>query len=314
MTMASAAGGGTRVGRCLGCRSGRQRREIGSGNQRIRDLPIAFANRIGEVSEDRHRRQLELAASRSRCCLERLGEHAVGAIHRYATRRVDSRDSNAEIFEAERRPETSVISLTSGDEDGVHLTGNGKVALQARQRRKHGANVRLLRLDRELSKSIARQDAGEDQPDRASDFVLAAEERFDGHLGRLLQPGQKHVAFLGADLRSQRWRHHHPADRLLPVKGPESIVDAVDDHVRRAAARKTRASRTRQQQSAVSRRLRQVLSGRPTQGPGERTPSMTTPDRCCRDARAQCREDCRAPSRRPRARRPARQPRRQRQG
>ncbi len=49
---------------------------------------------------------------------------------------------------------------------------------------------------------------------------------------------EQHVALLGADLRASAGDTITPLTGWLAVKVPEAIVDAVDEHVRRAAARR----------------------------------------------------------------------------
>ena len=63
------------------------------------------------------------------------------------------------------------------------------------------------------------------------------EQRLERNLRRLLQPRQQDVARRGAELCPERRRHEHAVARLEPVKPPEPLVDAVDEHARRPPVR-----------------------------------------------------------------------------
>ena len=226
------------AGRHAGClpASLRQQVQISRRDERVRDGPVTLTNRVRQICEDGCRLQAEPAHGTSGGSLERLADDAVGAVDDYGLRTIHCRDAHAEIFELKRGSEPGVGPFPAGNEDGVDLTGHGEVALQPPDRGKDRTHVGLLRPDRELAEAVARQHPGERQPDGAADVFLAAKQRFDWHLGRLLETRQKHISLFGADLRCERRRDHHAFGRRQPVERPEAFVDAIHNHLRGASS------------------------------------------------------------------------------
>ena len=154
---------------------------------------------------------------------------------------VDSGHLDAEIVERHgvaQRGLRGRRGLARADQDGIDATGHAEVALQPPERREHRAHFALLGLQGELTHLRRRQRAGRGQPDGPADVLLMSEQRLQGNVGGLLQAGQQHVAGADAKLRGERRRDEYAVTRFDPVKLPEAIVDAVDQHAGGAPARR----------------------------------------------------------------------------
>jgi hypothetical protein len=135
--------------------------EIGRGNQRVRDLPIALANRVGEIREEGRGREAKRGAGVAGGRLERLVEYAARALDDDGRRIAGDRDLRAEILEAQHVPEPRSHDgfVRACDEQRVDLRSDSKVALDSPERGEDRAHVRLLRLKRELAELLSRLDA-----------------------------------------------------------------------------------------------------------------------------------------------------------
>ena len=212
--------------------------EIRGGDKRIRDRPLALANRVGEIREDRNRPKSELRANLARRAFQLRIDDAGLRVERErdrATPIVHGRDPDAQILEPERVVQGAVRVADSGEQHRVDLARHAKVALEPAERREDGADFRLLRLEREFAEPIRRQHARRLEPQRAADVLLLTEQRFNRDLRRLLHARQQRVARLHPELARQCGRQIHAVRLGHAVKGPEARVDSVDQHAGGAA-------------------------------------------------------------------------------
>ncbi len=130
-----------------------------------------------------------------------VGQNATRVLDNHGARR-RGRNPNPEILELQRRPRWRLRRRQSGSQDRVDLAGNAEVALNAPERREHGAHVGLRRLQRELfpSRSRGRTPASVNRTVRPTSSLRPNSDSTgicDGFWSDL----QEHVAFRAAHLR-----------------------------------------------------------------------------------------------------------------
>lgn len=215
--------------------------KVDSAHERIRDLAVAHANRVRQVSEYRCWGLTKLAGGLTPRLLEGLANDAAGALQDDRRAAGDHIHLDPEVLERHSRAEPARairFRCALANQHGVGLALDAEIALQAPERREDGPQFALLRLKRELAELCGRQGIGHRQPHGAAEIFFVREQRLDRNLGRLLQAGQQDVAGPGVELRAERRRDEDTLPRLQPVKPPEPIVHAIHEHTRGAALRR----------------------------------------------------------------------------
>ena len=160
---------------------------------------------------------------------------AVDGEHRVPVRLLYRRHPNTQVLQAQRTIQRRAAVADTGEQHCVDEARHVEIPLDARERRKDGSNGGLLRLQRELSKTLARKDTRQLKSQCPADVLLAPEERLDRDLCRLLHAREQGIPWMNAELDRECRRDIDAVDGREPVERPEPLVDTVDLHVRRAA-------------------------------------------------------------------------------
>ncbi len=111
----------------------RERAQVDSADQGIRHFPIAHPDRIRQVGEYRHRGLTQLSRAVVRRLLERVADHAAGALDDHGGPSRHHAHADAQIVERQagsERPRRVGLGDLAGDQHGVDLPADRKIALQ----------------------------------------------------------------------------------------------------------------------------------------------------------------------------------------
>ena len=161
-----------------------------------RNCTISFADAVRKISEHRERAKPEALAGATRGFLECVVDDAALAVdgeHRVPVRLLYLRHSNSQVLQAERTIQRRPAVADAGEQHRVHEARDPEIPLDPRERRKDRSNGGLLRLECELTEALAGKDTRQLKSQCPADVLLAAEERLDRDLRRLLHAGEQGI-------------------------------------------------------------------------------------------------------------------------